>query len=258
MIKVIRKVSVFKRLIISFLVLITLPTLAITAITYNTYTGEIEKNISTLLSYTNHNVAQSLARQMQYYENLVYTLYLDEELIQLLLDSTSSTLTPSDQEDIKKQINHKLYSYIPLAVNSIFNLQIVTPSDQFTQISMQSDLKGGYLPDPNAFVNSTYYTRTLAFKGHPIWFNTTNESTLFYKQAPPQRPIADSLLLMQSIPNYHIQDSLGVIIMNIYLKELIGGIDLSLMNRSGHLVLVGPGGTMASINANLKGPIPTN
>ncbi|MGL4739040.1 MAG: sensor histidine kinase, partial [Cellulosilyticaceae bacterium] len=46
--------------------------------------------------------------------------------------------------------------------------------------------------------------------------------------------------------------------MNIYLKELIGGIDLSLMNRSGHLVLVGPGGTMASINANLKGPIPTN
>ncbi|MDA3731065.1 histidine kinase [Niameybacter massiliensis] len=253
----IRKVNVFKRLIISFLILITLPTLAITIITYNTYTEEIENNISTLLSYTTHNVAQSITKQMQHYENLVYNLYLDDNLMQLVIDSLADNLSFDEQQSIQDTINNYLYSYIPNSDSKILNLQIVTPKGQFTQTSYSSSQRGGYLKDPMTFVNSSYYTKAKAFKGHPIWFDTTLEDNLFYRQTV-NRPIVDSLSLMQSIPNYYLKDSVGVIVMNIYLNGIIEDINASLLNRSGHLVLVSPQGSLASINSKLKGPIPTN
>ncbi|MGL5676172.1 MAG: cache domain-containing sensor histidine kinase [Cellulosilyticaceae bacterium] len=254
----IRNVSVFKRLIVAFLTLITLPTLAITSITYNTYTKEVENNISVLLSYTAHNVTQSITKQMQSYENLIYNLYLDESLMDLVFKSLNPALDETERADITAKINNHLYLYTAYYDPNIFNLQIVTPKDQFTQINLAGEKKGGYIKKLEQFIDSPYYIGAKSFKGHPIWFDTTFESDLFYRQHERVRPIVDSLTLIQSIPNYYLQDSIGAIVLNVYMNGIVKNINSSLLDKSGHLVLIGPNGTLASINAKLQGPIPTD
>ena len=252
----IRQVNVFKRLFISFLILITLPTIAITIITYNTYTKEIEKNISAELSYTNHNVAQAITQQMQYYENLVYNLYMDETLMQLVFDSLNTSKSALYQKKIEDTINNQLYHYIPYHDTSVFNLQIITPRKQFTQTSSSGDKKGGTLLHLGDFLDSPYYAIANSFKGHPVWFDTTREETLFYKQGTISKPITDCISLTQSIPNYYFQNSVGVIVLNVYLNGVIDNINKSLLDRRGHLMLVSSNGSLASLNLKLKGPIP--
>lgn len=254
----IRNVSVFKRLIIFFLMLIILPTSAITIVTYNTYTKEITKNISDLLSYTNRNIAQSISQQMNYYENLIQNVYSNEELMQMVMELRlyDPTQPTPDYLALKRSIEHILYTYTNNNDSYILNLQIVTPTDQFSQTSFSSQKKGGYLLDLNDFIHSNYYSEAISFKGHPVWFDTSIEDDLFYRQTDPSRPIVESLTLMKSIPNYHLQDSMGVIVLNVYFKSLVSNVDSSLLNSSGNMLLISPLGTILSINSNVKGPIP--
>ena len=254
-----RKVHILKRLLISFLIVILVPTIIIATSNYRTYSKEMESTITYYLELLTENIYEILLKEMEYYENLSYKVYKDEYVSSLLIENEKIALNKeatiedkSKYEKNKKILNDMLFT-LTSDHEYVSNVQIITPHDQYTQISQDGRIEGAIISDLNLFRNLPEYTEAINNNGYPIWFNQPQGQTIFLNQSNNNQIIFNHISMSRSLIDFHTGKTLGVIHMNIDLRFLINIKGIKFDNK-GNILFMSEDGALMSLNENVKIP----
>jgi len=263
LINTIRRVSIFKRLVLSFLLVIIVPSIVISYVLFDISSKELETTVSNSLYHYIGKVNDNINEVLKKYEDISYRLYLEEELGNLLADANTlyhmkeSNPTNYNEKyaDVKGRINNMLYN----ASNNrsfLSNLEIITDTDEFTQINYNGDVKGGKVKAINAFRQSPTYINAIEAKGYPVWLDTTGQ-TAYKNQLMKGTPIGSYITLSRAIPDGN-GGAHGVIVMTISVNVFLNIVDAKEVVNNGNLLLLGNAGAKISLNENVSGPFLQN
>lgn len=217
----IRRISIFKRLVIAFLSIIIIPNLVIGYASFNIYSKDIEKEIIKNSTMLLDKIDTTLDNQLKIYEDISLELCLNEDINKLLKENQQmylSTLSNSDTKRLydenKKQIGRKLYMTSSLA-NKIVGLEIISTIDQYTQINYEGERRGISFKDRIKFFESYYYKKVVEEKSYPVWFDASMEKDLNYYTR-------NGIMLMRSILDPDTREALGVLVMYMKLEDILG------------------------------------
>ncbi|MBS6501197.1 MAG: histidine kinase [Clostridium sp.] len=254
-----RKVYILKRLLISFLIVILVPTIIIATSNYRTYSKEMESTITYYLELLTENIYEILLTEMEYYENLSYKVYKDEYISSLLNENEKIALNKeatledkSKYEKNKKIINDMLFT-LTSDHEYVSNVQIITPYDQYTQIRQDGRKKGAIISDLNFFRNLPEYTEAINNNGYPLWFDQPQGQTIFLNQSNNNQVIFNHISMSRSLIDFNTGKTLGVIHMNIDLRFLINIKGIKFDNK-GNILFMSKAGALMSLNENVKIP----
>lgn len=254
-----RKVYILKRLLISFLIVILVPTIIIATSNYRTYSKEMESTITYYLELLTENIYEILLTEMEYYENLSYKVYKDEYISSLLNENEKIALNKeatledkSKYEKNKKIINDMLFT-LTSDHEYVSNVQIITPYDQYTQIRQDGRKKGAIISDLNFFRNLPEYTESINNNGYPLWFDQPQGQTIFLNQSNNNQVIFNHISMSRSLIDFNTGKTLGVIHMNIDLRFLINIKGIKFDNK-GNILFMSKAGALMSLNENVKIP----
>lgn len=250
-----RQHSIYRRLIVSFLLIIVIPNLIIGYFSFNISSREMDKNITSSSKRILWNIEQTMNEQLKFYEILAYNVYSNSRLTQLLvkcktLKESNFTEQASDEyEQCKKEIGEILYQLSPK--HDINNLQIVTEYDQFTQLDANGIKRGASIKDLSAFVGSESYQRAIDAEGSPVWFNTSRDKGVFVVEPNESSYLGVYVTLLQSIsdPSLNQNKELGVLVINVPCNIFLKTVDLQNMYDENEIIfLSGKTGIVSIMN----------
>lgn len=244
-IKTLRRISIFQRLVIAFLVLVILPTIFITLFTYNKYVNEIEKNMEKFISLLVQNVNVQIIDKLNSFERLAVQFYSDSTII--------SKLEDSDSDNNRSIIGQKL-NMIAQNNGYIVNMLVITPRDQYFMMDEFGDRSGGYIRDIDTFRKSEYYTEAIEQHGYPVWFDTSKDSNVFYKTENTKYGMSDLITMSQAIYNLETREFIGVLVLNVNISFLTDSLKSYAFYGSGNTFLFGQNGAIMGINLNIAEP----
>ncbi|MBP1994422.1 cache domain-containing sensor histidine kinase [Paenibacillus eucommiae] len=259
LINTIRRLNIFKRLVLSFLLVIIVPNIVISYVLFDISSEELETTVSNSLYQYIGTVNNNINEVLKKYEDISYRLYSDEELVALLVDSNTlnhiKESNPTDYkekyEDLKKRINAILYR-TSINRSLLSNLQIISDTDEFTQINYNGEVKGGKVKQIIAFRKSPTYTKAIEAKGYPVWLDTSAEYG-FENQLMSGMNLGSYITLARAIPDGN-GGTLGVIVMNISVNVFLNIVESKDVVNNGNLLLLGDSGAKVSLNENVSGP----
>lgn len=255
----IREIPIFFRLVISFLLVIVIPSVIIGFVSYNISTAEIENNLYEYTSQYIRNINNNITEKLKRYEELALDICNDETIYPILAESNLLYAVKQYQPDLfekypefKKDINNKLYSY-GYNDSYISNIEIITEYDEYTQKSIfNNQVKGGKIKDSNLFRKSVPYKTAMEANGELIWCDI--DSNTFIKQAIENYYISDNIMLLRAIPNEKGGNPLGVIIITVFPNLFIDTYQATDIIEKGNLLLLSDKGVMVSINQRVDLP----
>ncbi|MBD2845472.1 sensor histidine kinase [Paenibacillus sp. IB182496] len=252
-IRLLRSITIFQRLIAAFLVLVLVPTVFITLFTYSKYVNEIEKNMESFLSLLVQNVNVQIQDKFSLIERLAILFYTDANVIAGI--EGSATL-PSDSEAFvahEAVIGHRLLE-IAIHNENILMMEVITPDHQFFMRDEYGNRRGGYIRDPERFRASEYYKAAIAQHGYPVWFDTSNENDIFYKSPTALFGVSESITMTQAIYNTDTRKFLGVLVINLQIEYLTESLRSYAFYGSGNTFLFGKNGVIKGIHSDLSAP----
>jgi len=257
-IKTLRKISIFQRLMVSFLVLVILPTIFITLFTYNMYVNEIEKNMEKFISLLVQNVNIQITDKLSSLERLSVQFYSDSTIVAMLEENAAIMDAQGDKNGAAYKHNRRI---IGQKLNTVakgsgygVSMQIITPYDQYFMIDEFGNRSGGYVRDLDHFRQSEYYTGALDQHGYPVWFDTSRITNVFYRSENLKYGMADLITMTQAIYNPENDKFLGVIVMNMNISHLTDSLKSYSFYGSGNTFLFGQNGAIAWINSDISAP----
>ncbi|WP_300383926.1 sensor histidine kinase [Clostridium sp.] len=254
-----RNVYILKRLLISFLIVILVPTIIIATSNYRTYSKEMESTITYYLELLTENIYEILLTDMEHYEKLSYKVYKDEYISSLLNENEKISLNKNAtlEDKSKYEKNKTIINNMLFALTSeneyVSNVQIITPYDQYTQISQDGRKKGAIISNLNVFRNLPEYNEAINNNGYPLWFDQPQKQTLFLNQSNNSQIIFNHISMSRSLIDFHTGKTLGVIHMNIDLRFLINIKGIKFDNK-GNILFMSKDGALMSLNENVKTP----
>lgn len=262
-IRKIRSISIFKRLIYSFICVIIIPSLIIGIVTFEKYSNELEGNMSKYLYYLIDNVSGRVDDNLKKYEDLSYRIYTDEEVISILRKCTTldkiKLYLPEEYKDYikyKKDLNNKLY-YTSEQYSSVSNVEIITDFDEFNQINSYGQSRGARIKSLESFRNSDNYKKALNVNGYPVWCDTSGEKDIYLRENE-LTSIYDYITLMRAILDPETRTPLGIIVINIRIKAISSTYSPQELIDKGNLLLVSQKGVICSLNENIHAPTLNN
>ena len=141
---ILRKVSIFRRLNLSFMLLIISAAIFLTFFSFYKYSDEISKNIDKYISLLVQNAAMKIEDTMQEYEEEALRFYDNSQVVRALLENAGSkTDTESGEyEQNRYCIENALYN-MGYGRKYIVNVQFVTPEDQYYMVEPGGYRRGG-------------------------------------------------------------------------------------------------------------------
>ncbi|OAB45753.1 cache domain-containing sensor histidine kinase [Paenibacillus antarcticus] len=244
-IKILRKINIFQRLIIAFLVLVILPTIFITLFTYNKYVNEIENNMEKFISLLVQNVNVQITDKLSSFEQLAVQFYSDSTTVSKLEDGVSE----SNRVIIGQKLNM-------IAHNNgyVANMLVITPRGQYSMMDEFGNRNGGYIRDIDRFRESQYYTEAIELHGYPVWFDTSKVSDVFYRSESIKYGMSDVITMTQAIYNIETREFIGVLVMNVNISFLTDSLKSYAFYGSGNTFLFGQNGAIMGINLNISEP----
>ena len=250
----IRRLSIFKRLVLSFLLIILIPNLIIGYNSFNISSQEMEKSISGSTRQILRNVSSNINGKLTVYESLAARINSDVRLRELLgkcsgIEKTKYMDQQIEQEymDYKRQIGNILYQ--TASSFDIINLEILSDSDEFTEVDYLGKVRGGSLKDAEAYRRSDNYSKAVAAGGAPVWADTSREIGVFRYEDSSITHIQNHITLLECIPDIGQNKPFGVIIINIPVTNFDGMIELKNMYAGNEmLLLTGEYGIVSVLN----------
>lgn len=253
---ILRRYSIYKRLIVSFLLLIIIPNIIIGYYSFNISSREMDRNISSSSKRILDNIEQTIDEKLKFYEKLALSVFSNSQIRDLLIECKTYTETEKTDPDSlekyelsKKQIGTLLYEASPK--QDLSNLQIVSEYDQFIQIDYNGVKRGASLKNHPAFINSPDYLKAISADGFPVWSNSSKEKGVFLVEPVESSYLGGYITLLQAIPDPALDQNkqLGVIVINVPINIFIKTVDLEHMYDENEIVfLCGKGGVVSILN----------
>jgi sensor histidine kinase YesM len=248
LVKNIRRFDIFKRLIISFLIVIIIPNSIIGIVSLTKFSKEMDRTISEFSYKTLYSLDASITERLKKYRELANNLCRDIELTDSLSKceklATEKPMNHLEQE-LYKVYKNKIGNLLYLTSSSysdIINIEIVSEQDEFTQINFQNKAVGGKITDLDGFRSTQYYKRALKTSNRPIWWDTTDDQSTYILSKYPTVNIGNYITVLKALPATASGKALGVIVINIsipledifsYNNTYLQGGDLILISESG-------------------------
>jgi two-component system sensor histidine kinase YesM len=223
----VRHISIYKRLVVAFLLVIIIPNLVIGYVSFIIYSKDIEKEIIKNSTQLLDKINLSMQDKLKKYEDISLDLCLDQDINNCLRENKVLKMVLKSNNDVqkqynenKKQINMKLYMTSSIS-NKILGLEIINATDEYTQINYDNNIKGIRFLNNYKFIESQYYKKAVEAKGYAVWFDTSMEKNLFMNQAELGYSPQNGVTLLRSIPDPDGGEPLGVIVMHLKLGDIL-------------------------------------
>ena len=238
-----RKTSIFRTLIISFLLLIPLSSAFITFFFLFRCSNLLEEKIEHTVSLMVQNAALKTQDVMQEYEELTVSFYGDSHLIRALQENASLKETPDSSlyQANKTYIEKRLY-HASSEKRNILNMQLVTPYCQYYMMEENGYRRGGCIRNLDEFYKSDFYLLPQKQRGYPTWIETDEQSRTFYQSEQNVYGFGNLITLCVGIYTPVDREFLGVLIVNINLEAFSEIWDGSAASKEGNAFLSGRDG----------------
>lgn len=257
-INALRRISIFKRLLIAFVIVIIIPNLTLSLILYFKHSSEVKNSVEAQVKQFVLSTDQIIRINLEEYEALLFENLYDDSMSELLAKARLYEELYLYRDDAyatffeyKMKIENRLYNFSPLN-SKITSVQIVTPTQQYKQIDLYGNLKGGYFDDVNQFMTSNAYQSAIEAEGYPVWIDLSQNDSIIKKQNTNYY-LEPSILLLRALRDNE-GHNLGVIVLSIS-SSIFNDISISseLLDQ-GNLLLIGKQSVIRSINENVKVP----
>lgn len=253
-----RKANIFKRLNITFLVLLLSSSLFLTFFAYFQYSAEINLNLDRYVSLLVQNVTLKIEDTMASYEDIALGFYNDDLVIDALLDN--ATLLADDSRADEAQyikntftIESKLYQ-MGTGKKHITNIQFITPNNQYHMVEPKGYQRGGTIHDLDRFYDSVFYLLPQEKQGYPVWIDNASHPTMFYKNQQNIYGFANIFTLGVAVYAPKSRDFLGVLVLNIDLNAFSHVMEGYESYNDGNTFLIGKNGVINWFNPSITAP----
>lgn len=256
--KQLRKVGIFKRLNISFLVLLLISALFLTFFSFFQYSREINLNLTRYTSMLVQNTRLKIQDTMEEYENMALNFYNDSRIIRAVSENSALPETRSPGQEQLFQTNtflieNRLYS-LRQNKKHIVNIQFVTPSRQYHMVEDNGFQRGGTIRDLDAFYKSDFYLLPQEKRGYPVWMDDKEQTGIFYKNEQVVYGFANIITMEIAVYEPNTRDFLGILLFNIDRSTFSDIESLSGNNDQGNIFLIGKSGVLTWFDPSIKSP----
>lgn len=248
-----RKVSIFQRLNISFLVLLLGTAVFLTFFSFSKYSAEIIFNLERYASMSVQNIQLKVQDIMQEYEEIAVQFYEDEEVLRAVAEN----VTGVEGSDVFRQNRHivesKLY-HMGHGKKYIKSIQMVSAGKQYHMAEENGYQRGGTIRNLDEFYQSNFYQEAKARHGYPVWIEDAGQNYTFYESEQSVYGLADIITLSVAIYQPETRALLGVLTMNVDIKaftEVARGYEAY---QDSNLFLIGENGVITAFNPNIAFP----
>ena len=183
--KQLRRVGIFWRLNLSFLLLLLTSSLFLTFFSFHQYSTEINLRLDRYVSLLVQNVELKAADTMKIYEDIALRFY-DDARVLAAVSENARIGSPADAEEAAlteqntRMIEYKLYT---MSQNRkyIENVQFVTPGRQYRMVEENGFVRNGLIRDLDGFYHSDFYLLPQKQNGYPVWMDDRSQSHTFYR-----------------------------------------------------------------------------
>ena len=256
--KQLRKVGIFKRLNISFLVLLLISALFLTFFSFFQYSREINLNLTRYTSMLVQNTRLKIQDTMEEYENMALNFYNDSRIIRAVSENSAlpETRSPSQEQLFQTNtflIENRLYS-LRQNKKHIVNIQFVTPSRQYHMVEDNGFQRGGTIRDLDAFYKSDFYLVPQDKRGYPVWMDDKEQTGIFYKNEQVVYGFANIITMEIAVYEPNTRDFLGILLFNIDRSTFSDIESPSGNNDQGNIFLIGKSGVLTWFDPSIKSP----
>lgn len=253
-----RRVSIFRRLNISFILLILTSAIFQTFFSFYKYSTEIGANINRYSSLLVQNVELKIQDTMQEYESSALTFYDDKQVIRAL--SENAKLYPFKTEADKKQYDKNRY-YVENRLNDIrynqkdiVNVQFVSPREQYYMVEPDGYRRGGCIRNLEQFYETELYLYSKEKKGYPVWFDMAEQTDIFYQSEQSIYGFPNIITLGIGVYGPVDREFLGVLLLNVNLNAFSGAMEGYGAYKDGNTFLIGKDGVLLWFNPSITAP----
>lgn len=256
--KQLRKVGIFQRLNISFLVLLLISALFLTFFSFFQYSREINLNLTRYTSMLVQNTRLKIQDTMEEYENMALNFYNDSRIIRAISENSSLPENRSPGQEQLFQTNtflieNRLYS-LRQNKKHIVNIQFVTPSRQYHMVEDNGFQRGGTIRDLDAFYKSDFYLVPQDKRGYPVWMDDKEQTGIFYKNEQVVYGFANIITMEIAVYEPNTRDFLGILLFNIDRSTFSDIETPSGNNDQGNIFLIGKSGVLTWFDPSIKSP----
>ena len=248
-----RKVSIFQRLNISFLVLLLGTAVFLTFFSFSKYSAEIIFNLERYASMSVQNIQLKVQDIMQEYEEIAVQFYEDEEVLRAVAEN----VTGVEGSDVFRQNRHivesKLY-HMGHGKKYIKSIQMVSAGKQYHMAEENGYQRGGTIRNLDEFYQSNFYQEAKARHGYPVWIEDAGQNYTFYESEQSVYGLADIITLSVAIYQPETRALLGVLTMNVDIKAFTEAARGYEAYQDSNLFLIGENGVITAFNPNIAFP----
>lgn len=261
--KQLRRVGIFWRLNLSFLLLLLTSSLFLTFFSFHQYSTEINLRLDRYVSLLVQNVELKAADTMKTYEDIALRFY-DDARVLAAVSENARIGSPADAEEAAlteqntRMIEYKLYT---MSQNRkyIENVQFVTPGRQYRMVEENGFVRNGLIRDLDGFYHSDFYLLPQKQNGYPVWMDDRSQSHTFYRNDQSVYGIGNTVTLGIAVYEPTTRNFLGVLLLNVNLNAFSGSIDGYDAYKDGNTFLVGKDGVLTWFNPSILAPsFPSN
>lgn len=256
--KYLRKVGIFRRLIISFLLLLLISTLFLTFFSYHQYSKEINLNLYRYVSLLVQNVELKIRDILKGYEDDAVLFYGDSRIITALTENASlfheNTKKASEKFEENRIIIETMLYRMRENRKDIANIQFVSPDCQYHMMEPNGYQRGGTIQDLDSFYKSSFYLLPQEKNGYPVWIDGKEQSSVFFKNGQYIYGIGNTITLSIAVYEPVTRNFLGVLLFNIDFNTFSGAMEGYEAYNDGNVFLVGKDGILTWFNPSLSAP----
>lgn len=253
-----RRTGIFRRLNISFVLLILTSSIFLTFFSFYNYLYEINLNLDRYVSLLVQNMELKIRDIMQDYEDIAIQFYGNGGIIAALKENERLAGTLSEEEKRRYEencytIENMLYD-MGFQQRHIMNIQFVSPTRQYRMVEANGYYRGGIIRNPDEFYESEFYLLPQDKAGYPVWMDSALQTTTFYKNEQNIYGIANIITLGVSVYEPESRDFLGVLLFNIDLHAFSDIMDGYQDYNDGNTFLIGEDGVLMWFNPSITAP----
>ena len=238
----IRRVGIFSRLFLAFVILISISSGVLISFSYLRYAEQIHLNLEKQILLLVQNVSYKTRDTMNIYEDLAVSFYDDREVLDAIAQNEQLYQQRHiDQNAIDQNtalIENRLYK-LRGTHKYLESIQFVSEHSQYSMRDTGGFLRGAMIRNLDSFYSSDFYQKTKSSNGYPIWFDGKEQSSVFIKSRQNVYGLADILTMTVAVYQPEHREFLGILVFNVDLAAFSDALSGFSYDKSGNVFLVG-------------------
>ncbi len=257
-----RKLNIFPRILLFFCLFLIVSTGFITFLNQNSYTNQIEKNITQELATLAQRDSLVLNQEKVRIETSMEEFMGDMSILEALEECRLLALQAASGDQQAQQKIDKNQEYVENTLNSICKntkgvcAMAFVNSDILHRMDVAPSVIGSVqVPDLDKLLDSAIYTEAVKANGYPFWRDSTADtSRLFYDRPGNAFGITGCITLSYQVYTPKIRQPLGVLICCVYPKYFAQVLGEYSFQDGSNSYMIGNGGMVEGITVDFSAP----